>query len=329
MTEDDFWQLVAELGGQVAEPAFDRLTARLAGGPVADIVAFGERLDSVLRRIDQPELWSQDVWDSEDDLTEPAPSLNTDGFLDARAAVVCAGRATYEEVLANPARFGGVWDFAAEMLLYVPVEAYEAATGEPWPHPLPGSDNRVEDYPPQESPVSPVPTISEDPDAGAIRLDVSAEAYRLVDVVGTYDVRPMEGFLAEPSPRIELPPGAQLVEWPPMISEWIFGVAATRVSQAVRRNGGLVGLSMNRLWVMLVLAERWDLTLLLRPFSGAVHVEAAAVHGWSYDQAERAIVSLAAHVVIEVARDYEVGLAKAKELIQLREGGRGLVPFPL
>ncbi|WP_163512408.1 DUF4240 domain-containing protein [Fodinicola acaciae] len=327
MTEDEFWQLVGELGGRVAEPAFDRLTARLAAGPVTEIVAFGERLDQVLRRLDLPELWSQQVWDSEDDRSEPAPPLNADGFLDARAAVVCAGRATYEQVLADPARFGGVWDFAAEMLLYVPVEAYESATGERWPHPLPGSDNRVEDYPAEVSPVSPVPTISEDPDAGAIRLDVSAEAYRLVDVVGTYDVQPMEGFLAEPSPRIELPPEAQLVEWPPMISERVFGVAATRVSYAVRRNGGLVGLSMNRLWVMLVLAERWDLTLLLRPFSGAVHVEATAVHSWSYEQAERAIVALAAHVVIEVARDYEAGLAKAPDLVRLREGGRGLVPF--
>ena len=42
-----------------------------------------------------------------------------DGFLFARAAVVAAGRATYEEVLAQPALFAGERDSRAQRPLFV------------------------------------------------------------------------------------------------------------------------------------------------------------------------------------------------------------------
>ncbi|GAA1680341.1 DUF4240 domain-containing protein [Fodinicola feengrottensis] len=323
MTEEEFWQVVAELGGEVAEPAFDRLAARLAAGPVHEIVAFGTQLDRVLRRLDQVELWSQRVWDSEDDRSVDPPPLDAAGFLDARAAVVCAGRDRYLAVLADPSAFAGVWDFAGEMLLYVPVEAYETSTGQQWPYPLPGTDKAAA----TDVPVSAPPVSAADEDTGSIRLDVSAEAYRLVDVVATYDVEPMEGILAEPSPRTALPPGMEVGQWPDWVTERAFGVAATRISQVMRQHGGLAALGMQRLWVVLVLAQHWDLTLLLRPFSGAVHVSSAAVQGWTYEQGERAVCALMAHVVIEVARDYRVSLEAFQELRQIRDAGADLVPF--
>jgi hypothetical protein len=319
VTEEEFWRTVATLGGEVAEAAFDALAARLVAGPVHEIVSFGTQLDRVLRRLDQVELWSQQVWDSEDDQSVEPPALDPDGFLDARAAVVCAGKERYLAVLANPTEFAGVWDFAAEMLLYVPVEAYQEATGQAWPYPLPGTDKPVVDEP-AEAPVT-------DEDTGSIRLDVSAEAYRLVDVVATYDSEPMEGFLAEPSPRTELPPGAELEPWPDWVTERAFGVAATRISQVMRNHSGLAALGMQRLWVVLILAEHWDLTLLLRPFSGAVRVSSASVNRWTYEQAERAICAVTAHVVIEVARDYRVSLDAFEELRHIRDAGADLVPF--
>lgn len=140
MGEDEFWTLVASLEGRVEEPLFDRLTDYLAGRAVEDIVAFADALDTTVRALDLFAFFVQPVWDTEDDLASEPPPLDRAGFLDARAAVVCAGKDVYDRVLADPGLFSGVWDFAAEMLLYVPVEAYEASTRRPWPYLVPGAD---------------------------------------------------------------------------------------------------------------------------------------------------------------------------------------------
>jgi len=139
--EDEFWTLVASLEGRVEEALFDRLTEHMAQRPVEDIVAFGDILDRAVRAMDLFAFSVQQVWDTEDDLASEPPPLDRDGFLDARAAVVCAGKDVYDRVLADPLLFSGVWDFGAEMLLYVPVEAYEAKTGQVWPYPVPGADH--------------------------------------------------------------------------------------------------------------------------------------------------------------------------------------------
>ncbi|WP_406424364.1 DUF4240 domain-containing protein [Streptomyces sp. NBC_01589] len=60
--------------------------------------------------------------------------LSSDSFLYTRAAVVAAGRETYEILLQDPAHFvpyatGLIW---AENLLYAPDRAYEHITGEEW-----------------------------------------------------------------------------------------------------------------------------------------------------------------------------------------------------
>lgn len=123
MSEDDFWQLLADCRPGVADPEADLLAevliARLCAGPVSEVAGFAERLSHALYRLDRREFGEE---------------LSSDAFLCTRAAVVAAGRREYERVLADPARFqpyadGLVW---AESLLYVPDKAYRRLTGEEW-----------------------------------------------------------------------------------------------------------------------------------------------------------------------------------------------------
>ncbi|CAL9622831.1 hypothetical protein SUDANB99_05860 [Streptomyces sp. enrichment culture] len=123
MKEDVFWRLIEECRPPDPDPEGDQLAtalaARLAHGPVADVVGFAERLSWALYRLDHREY---------------GEGLSGDAFLYTRAAVVAAGRDAYENVLRDPERFTRfandlLW---AEALLYVPDKAYEHLTGEEW-----------------------------------------------------------------------------------------------------------------------------------------------------------------------------------------------------
>ncbi|MDB1090166.1 DUF4240 domain-containing protein [Streptomyces sp. ACA25] len=123
MNENDFWQLIEACSSSGPDPEGDALaaalTARLANGPVSEVVGFAEQLALILYRLDRREL---------------GEDLSGDQFLYTRAAVVAAGREEYEAVLRDPKRFlpyanNLVW---AEALLYVPDDAYEQLTGEDW-----------------------------------------------------------------------------------------------------------------------------------------------------------------------------------------------------
>ncbi len=135
-----FWQLIDLIGGEPAvavcatfDDGCERLTDALAAGPVEEIVGFGERFAEALYRLDREEYGTRPAVDPDDPDAEPVP-LSDDGFLYARAAVVAAGRAAYERVLADPALFTAHSFRSGESLLYVHEEAYEAATGEEWDH---------------------------------------------------------------------------------------------------------------------------------------------------------------------------------------------------
>ncbi|GAA4887786.1 hypothetical protein GCM10023237_01210 [Streptomyces coeruleoprunus] len=123
MNEDAFWQLIEECRPSTPDPEGDQLaaalTARLANGPVSDVVGFAEQLPWALYQLDHKEYGG---------------GLSGDAFLYTRAAVVAAGREEYESVLRAPERFipfvnDLVW---AEALLCVPDNAYEHLTGEEW-----------------------------------------------------------------------------------------------------------------------------------------------------------------------------------------------------
>ncbi|MER5918176.1 DUF4240 domain-containing protein [Streptomyces sp. NPDC001982] len=123
MNENAFWQLIDECTPSTLDPDAEQLAAaltnRLAAGPLATIIGFAEQLSWALYRLDRKEY---------------GHDLSGDSFLYTRAAVVAAGRETYEAVLRDPQVFAPyatdlIW---AESLLYVPDEAYRRLTGEEW-----------------------------------------------------------------------------------------------------------------------------------------------------------------------------------------------------
>ncbi|MGW3661364.1 DUF4240 domain-containing protein [Streptomyces sp. NPDC005151] len=123
MNENTFWQFIDDCRPPTPDPDAQEmaaaLTARLSAGPLAAVIGFAERLSWALYRLDRKEYGRE---------------LSSDSFLYTRAAVVAAGRETYEIVLQDPARFvpyatGLIW---AESLLYVPDRVYEHITGEEW-----------------------------------------------------------------------------------------------------------------------------------------------------------------------------------------------------
>lgn len=131
MTEQEFWDLIATLGGSADEDGTAGLEDELSALDASAITAFADRFAAALVALDRPEIARQTYWELGSDTPVP-PSA--DGFLYARAAVVAAGRATYEQVLADPTAFSREWDLDAEGLLYVASSAYEEATGQEWTH---------------------------------------------------------------------------------------------------------------------------------------------------------------------------------------------------
>ncbi|MEV1008081.1 DUF4240 domain-containing protein [Streptomyces sp. NPDC049881] len=123
MTEDMFWQLIAECRPPFPDPEGDELaealTARLGRGPVSGIIGFAEQLAWALYRLDRRE-YGED--------------MSADAFLYTRAAVVAAGREEYERVLREPQRFTPYADdlIWAEALLYASDNAYQHVTGDEW-----------------------------------------------------------------------------------------------------------------------------------------------------------------------------------------------------
>ncbi|WP_405021221.1 DUF4240 domain-containing protein [Kitasatospora sp. NBC_00070] len=141
MSWDRFWQLIDRLGvtedGRVdcadLDDACEDLAATLAEEPVEQILGFGERLAEALFTLDRAEFGTLPVLG----LTAPGGSpfpQSDDGFLYSRAAVVAAGRRTYESVLGHPERFAPFTDLHAEAVLHIHEEAYEQATGEECDH---------------------------------------------------------------------------------------------------------------------------------------------------------------------------------------------------
>ena len=117
MEWDRFWGLVGVLHGSVDEKAIDRLIAEVAEYSTSEIESFDDRLHEAVHALDGPAWFTQPVTDpsltaaelqaflAELEAGRGDDALRTDGFLFARAAVVAAGRKTYEQVLAEPALF--------------------------------------------------------------------------------------------------------------------------------------------------------------------------------------------------------------------------------
>ena len=128
MDEDEFWRL-ADLAGR---DAVEALVADLAGRGGAEIVAFHERLRTAMAALDTEEHRGQPVGD----VCGGALSLPAeDTFEDLRAAVVAAGRQRWQAAVADPATLSGRWPLAlGEEFAVAASQAYEIATGGPWPN---------------------------------------------------------------------------------------------------------------------------------------------------------------------------------------------------
>ena len=126
MQQDDFWQLVRSLGPDPGDADFERLTGELATRSPEDIIGFEDRLAALLYALDTP-------------AHAAAARAHNDWFLYVRCAGVAAGRGTYEEILAQPAKLRRFASREAEHLLSVASGAYERSTGMLWEHQTPVS----------------------------------------------------------------------------------------------------------------------------------------------------------------------------------------------
>lgn len=135
MDEDRFWSLIDELGGEVTDASWHRLYRALRRLEADEILAFEDRFAEVLFRLDLRSVAKQRWRDAADPRWLPRlPFISADNFLYARCAAVAEGRQTVEAVLTNHRRFRQTWNTEeAERLLSVSQEAYESATGQPWP----------------------------------------------------------------------------------------------------------------------------------------------------------------------------------------------------
>lgn len=110
MSLDEFWELIGVLEGASDEAAMDRLASALRARGDNSAEAFAERLAERLYRLDTERHFRQQVRWSDAPGAAPIP-LSEDTFLYLRAGVVARGKATYEAVLADPARLSsGLWD---------------------------------------------------------------------------------------------------------------------------------------------------------------------------------------------------------------------------
>jgi Protein of unknown function (DUF4240) len=146
MEWERFWGLVGVLRGSVDEAAIARLIAEVAEYPPAEIESFDDRLHEAVHALDGPAWFDQPVTDpamtaadlqaflAELESGGGDDALRSDGFLFARAAVVAAGRKTYEEVLADPRLFAGDRDSRAQRLLFVAQRAYEQRQDDHYDH---------------------------------------------------------------------------------------------------------------------------------------------------------------------------------------------------
>jgi hypothetical protein len=141
-----FWRLIGLVQGHVDPDSIERLIAALAELPTSEIESFDDRLHEVVHELDGPAWYEQPVNDpgvTELQLEaflvellagEADDTLAVDGFLFARAAVVSAGRETYQQVLADPRTFAGDRDSRAQALLFVAQRAYERVASDHYDH---------------------------------------------------------------------------------------------------------------------------------------------------------------------------------------------------
>lgn len=132
LSVDEFWELISLTGGRVDEVALQPLGRALNKLSSKHMTEFGEHFRAALAALDTEAHVRQPVRDVDDPPGEALPMTGGDVFLYARCAVVGAGRAAWEAVVADPAAFSArPWQMAeGELLLALVENAYDERTGE-------------------------------------------------------------------------------------------------------------------------------------------------------------------------------------------------------
>lgn len=137
MTDETFWSLIDRLNWDrtgdddlVVEPVVAALSER----SVEDILSFQDILAEKLYALDT-KAHAREI--GEGAYQGSNASFSSDWFLYARSCVVANGRATFEQVLADPRKTLKNLEF--EALLYVAPKAYERRTGKDLTHVSPTS----------------------------------------------------------------------------------------------------------------------------------------------------------------------------------------------
>jgi hypothetical protein len=129
---ESFWELMA-WHHSPSEDGFARLTRALSSLDAAHIEAFAASLEWALVALSTPAHAARRVRDASEPDGSAALPMSQDVFLYARCAIVAQGRATWEQVVADPTALDQGWDIAGgEELLEVVPEAYERVTGLVW-----------------------------------------------------------------------------------------------------------------------------------------------------------------------------------------------------
>lgn len=261
MPEADFWSLIELLGGRVDDDGVGRLTGALRQGDDGTAVAFAERLAAVLYELDREELFEQPVrWaDAPDE--EPLP-LSADTFLYLRCAVVAAGRATVDAVLADPAVLRDrLWEDGELLLTAADVEVDTAVSYE--------TGSNTEHWSPR-------------PDDGPVER--SLVAVLLEDLQ-----EPIEGWDGQGVP-------VTMYGWPQWLPWDVTRAVSEELDGVVRAGGGVpASLGAGHVHVRLGFGEAWQTTpghpdLVADEYGpGQVlevraELDQSAVRAWSRDQ---------------------------------------------
>ena len=126
MTENEFWSLISEvnvaaLHSGAEDDAVQPLIEKLATVQPNEIEEFEDCLSRHLYLLDG-QVYADSAGKS---------GKSGDGFLYARCFVVASGKAFFEGVLADPAKFPSSIDEWCEPLLYVAQRAWSEVTGKP------------------------------------------------------------------------------------------------------------------------------------------------------------------------------------------------------
>lgn len=162
MDEEEFWALIATLGGVATADRVTQLEQFLADLPPDGIIGFADRLAEALAGLDTFEHYQQPI----------VADLGDDGFVSFRCAVVALGRNRYGAIVAEPSLLNAVDVEPGRPLLSAALHAWEASTDLPWLHETPISyetgSNKAHWPPPSPSPSDPVENSPEKESGGTV-----------------------------------------------------------------------------------------------------------------------------------------------------------------